>query len=350
MKIGVITSLLAHTLVLSWGLLTISAPKPLNVADVEALPVDIIPIEAVTKTIQGDQKAALADTPAPKPTEKPVIEEKAVNIGETKIDTKSPRDAKPSPRPVEAAAPPKSAPEPKVKPKETAEVKQEEAPEQVPAPTTELAAEPEPKVKVAAITPEEQAPVSREAESLPQDEFKKLPDIVPTPLLRPARAQAKTAKTNQRKEAEKPASKQAKAAPKSNSKKKADRLAALLNRQEAAASGAKRSNKRASLGTRMSQSQMDALRGKIQGCFNLTAGMADAEELRATVRVRLKPSGELDGRPKVTASGGQPGVRRAFMGAAKRAVQRCAPYDELPKDQYETWSELIVNFDVSDML
>ncbi len=357
MKLGVTTSVIAHSLVLSWGLLTLSAPEPLNVADVEALPVDIIPIEALTKSIQGDKKAPLADTPAVKPTKKPVFEKKTVNVGDTKIDTESPRDAKPAPRPVEAAAPPKPAPEPKIKPRDTAEIMPQESPEHVPAPTTELATEPEQKVKVAALTPEDQALDSRKAEPLPQDEFKKLPDLVPVPQTRPATAQAKTAKTNQRKEADKPASKQAKAAPKTKSEKKTDELAALLNRQEAAASGAKRSRKRASLGTKksngatkLSQSQMDALRGKIQGCFNLTAGMADAEELRATVTVKLKRSGKLDGRPQVTASGGSPGVRRAFKGAAKRAVQRCAPYNELPQDKYETWADLVVNFDVSDML
>ena len=95
---------------------------------------------------------------------------------------------------------------------------------------------------------------------------------------------------------------------------------------------------------------MDALRGKIQGCFNLTAGMADAEELRATVKVRLNPAGELEGKPQVTASGGNANVRRAFKGAARRAVQKCAPYDNLPKDKYQTWADLVVNFDVSDML
>jgi hypothetical protein len=356
MKFGATASMIAHTMVLSWGLLTITSPKPFNVADVEALPVDIIPIEALTKTVLGDKKAPVAETAAPKPTKKPKIEKPAVNVGSTQFDTKSSKNTEKSPKPVLAAAPPKSQPEAKVNPKPVSEDKPEESNEKVPVPTTELAVEPQEKVKVAAIDPQEPSPVTKQAEALPQEEFKKLPDLVPTPRLRPATAKAKVAKTNERKKADKPASQVAKAAPKSKSKKEADEIAALLNRQDPTASGAKSSTKRAALGakkttgSKLSQSEMDALRGKIQGCFNLTAGMADADELRATVKVKLTPSGELEGKPLVTASGGNASVRRAFKGAARRAVQKCAPYDNLPKDKYQTWADLVVNFDVSDML
>ncbi len=356
MKLGVTTSIVAHALVLSWGLLTIAGPKPMSVADVEALPVDIIPVSALTQTIRGDRKSPLADTPAPRPTSKPEIEKKAVNVGDTKIDAKSERAAKPAKKPVKAAAPPKAAPEPKFKPPKATETRPKQVKKEIPAPTTKVAAKPEPKVKVAAITPEK-AQVTTKAEPLPEKDIVKLPDNVPVPSARPATAPANTAKTNQRKEADKPATAAAKAAPKTKSNKDADKIAALLNRQKATASGAKRSRKRTALGasrsngaSKLSQSEMDALRGKIQGCFNLTAGMADAEELRATVKVKLNRAGELEGKPKVTASGGTASVRRAFKGAARRAVQKCAPYDNLPRDKYETWADLVVNFDVSDML
>jgi hypothetical protein len=356
MKIGATASVIAHTMVLSWGLLTITNPKPLSVADVKALPVDIIPIEALTKTVQGDKKAPVADIAAPKPTAKPKIEKPVTNVGDTKFDTKSSKSVEPSPKPVVAAAPPKSQTEAKAKPNQVSETKPQESNEKVPVPTTELAVDPQEKVKVAAIDPKEPSPITQKAETLPQEEFKKLPDSVPTPRAKPTTAKARVAKTNERKKADKPASQVAKAAPKSKSKKQADEIAALLNRQNPTASGAKRSTKRAALGakktsgTKLSQSEMDALRGKIQGCFNLTAGMADAEELRATVKVRLSPAGELEGKPQVTASGGNANVRRAFKGAARRAVQKCAPYDKLPKDKYQTWADLVVNFDVSDML
>lgn len=357
MKLGATASVLVHTAVLSWGLLTLTAPEPLNVADVEALPIDIIPIETLTKTIVGDKKAPIAETPAPKPTSKPEIEKKAVNVGDTKTDIKTTAETNPAPRPVEAAAPPKSLPEPKIKPDVSAETEPQKSKEKIPVATTEVAVDQQEKVKVAAIKPEDQAKASQVAEVLPEDTFKKLPDVVPTPVSKPSTAKARVAKTNERKEAKKPASKIAKAAPKSKSKQKADEIAALLNRQKSTASGAKRSTRQTALGARksngaskLSQSEMDALRGKIQGCFNLTAGMADAEQLRATVKVRLRRNGELDGKPKVTATGGNANVRRAFKGAARRAVQKCAPYDKLPKDKYETWADLVVNFDVSDML
>jgi len=357
MKLGATASVIAHTMALSWGLLTVTSPEPFNVANVEALPVDIVPIESITGTILGDKKAPIADTPAPKPTSRPEIEKEAVNVGDTKLDIKSNTENEPAPVPVEAAAPPKSEPDPKNSQEVSTETQPEISKEKVPVPTTELAAIPQEKVKVAAIEPEKQAEISRAVEALPQDTFQQLPDEVATPSSRPSTARAKVAKTNQRKETKKPPSKTAKSTPKSQSKQKADEIAALLNRQKSTSGGAKRSTRQAALGanksngaTKLSQSEMDALRGKIQSCFNLTAGMADAEELRATVKVRLTPSGELEGKPRVTATGGSASVRRAFKGAAQRAVQKCAPYDNLPKDKYQTWADLIVNFDVSDML
>ena len=239
MKIGATASVIAHTMVLSWGLLTITSPKPFNVADVEALPVDIIPIEALTKTVQGDKKAPVAEVAAPRPTAKPKNEKPATKFGDTKFDTKSSKSTEPSPTPVIAAEPPKSQLEAKAKPKQISETKPQESNEKVPVPTTELAVDPQEKVKIAAIDPQEPWPVTQKAEALPQEEFKKLPDLVPTPRARPATAKAKVAKTNERKEADKPASQVAKAAPKSKSKKEADEIAALLNRQKPTASGGK---------------------------------------------------------------------------------------------------------------
>ena len=134
-----------------------------------------------------------------------------------------------------------------------------------------------------------------------------------------------------------------------------DEIAALLNKEKPSSGGAKRSTDQASLGTnrpgnavKLSQSEMDALRAKIQNCWSVPAGLADAEDMRVTIRMRLDRSGLIEGNPQIEATGGEPVARRAFAESANRAVLRCAPY-ELPADKYETWADVVVNFDPSQM-
>jgi len=121
MKLGVTVSSAAHVAILTWGLISISGPKPLMVAEVEALPVDIVPIESITRSVQGEKKADLTDKPAPKPTERPELEP-AENIGETKNDAKASKDAKKEAPPTQAASAssppeaPEAVPTPEINP------------------------------------------------------------------------------------------------------------------------------------------------------------------------------------------------------------------------------------------
>ena len=65
MKTGLTTSVVMHAVVLGFGLLSLSAPTAFEVADVESLPVDIIPVESITQIQKGDKKATLSEKPAP---------------------------------------------------------------------------------------------------------------------------------------------------------------------------------------------------------------------------------------------------------------------------------------------
>ncbi len=93
---------------------------------------------------------------------------------------------------------------------------------------------------------------------------------------------------------------------------------------------------------------MDALRGQVQRCWNIPAGAADAANLKVSIQFRLDRSGALEGRPEIIRRRRLGGVERAAAEAARRAVVRCAPYN-LPAEKYETWAEVVVNFDPSEM-
>jgi outer membrane biosynthesis protein TonB len=353
MKTGLTTSVIMHAALLGFGLFSLSAPKAFDVADVEALPVDIVPIESMTQIQQGDKKAPLSEKPAPLPTKKPDVVPDAQKVGENKVDTNTPPTPEPTPKEIKTAAIPKLSPEPAPKPADKPEpepVKQAE-PKPTPVPATEVTPKPQPKQEVKP-DPVAETIVAENAEA----EATKLPENAPSPDARPQPPKAETAKTPERKEAdEQPAQKQA-SRPKSEEKEfDADEVAALLNKEKPSGGGAKRSTEQAALGgnktnngSKLSQSEMDALRGQVQRCWNIPAGAVDAENLRVSVKFKLDPSGALEGSPEIISGGGSSGVERAAAEAARRAVSRCAPYN-LPADKYEAWADVIVNFDPSEM-
>ena len=183
-----------------------------------------------------------------------------------------------------------------------------------------------------------------------------MPDNVPVPEIRPQPPQPQTAKTPDRKNEEKK-QEQKKAASAKESDFNADEVKALLNKTEAKGGGAKRSTETASLGgkkttggSKLSMSEMDALRGIIQNNWSIIPGMADATEVRIKVTMQLDPDGNIVGEPSVVATGGSDAARRALAGGARRAILKSAPFDKLPKDKYDAWSEVVVNFDPSEMM
>lgn len=386
MKAGLTTSVILHVAVLAFGLLTLSGPAALEVTDMESLPVDIVPLSEITQIQQGDKKAALSEKPAPKPTKRPDLVADAQKVGENTVDTDKPVTPEAKPKPVEMAAAPAPAPESKEpvktedvpKPKETPkpvpateaapvpqpkeEVKPEpvKQPEPKPEPVKEPVAKPEPKEKAAEKQPQPEVKPDAVAEAIAAEQPKedvKLPDAAPAPDARPKPqpAQADTAKAPDKKDSEK-AVKEASSKPKSEDKQfDADAISALLNKQKASGGGAKRSTEKASLGgekstggAKLSQNEMDALRQRLSGCWNIPAGVDDAATLRVSVRFQLDRSGMLQGRPEVVAGGAASGPGRTAAESAVRAVQKCAPFN-LPADKYDTWAEVVVNFDPSDM-
>lgn len=89
-------------------------------------------------------------------------------------------------------------------------------------------------------------------------------------------------------------------------------------------------------------------------CWNIPAGAKGAEGLLVTVLIRLSPDGELIGAPKIVDSGrmnlpGQEYYRTAAE-SVLRAVRKCAPYDFLPKAQYDLWRDMEINFNPEYML
>jgi outer membrane biosynthesis protein TonB len=358
MKGSLFTSSFLHTLALSAALVSLGSPEKIEMAPMETLPVDIVPISEFTQIQQGSKTAPMAETSAPVPTKKPPIAEPAENFGDNDIDLKSPPT--PSQRPIErevAAAPKKvetPTPTPDSQVNEVKEVVKEDT-----------APPPEPESKPAEPTPAEAEPAEPTPAETAIAEDIPLPETAPVP---PSRPQPEIAKPTEKKPEPKATAKAdakkdtktqetAKSKPQMESDLNLDDVAALLDKTDAAGGGANRSTAPEALGGKtntggstLSQSELDALRGVIQNNWLITPGMADAADVRVRVTFRLDQNGELVGEPEATATGGSPTAQQVLMSGAVRAVRKSAPFTNLPPDKYDAWSEVVVNFDPSELM
>jgi hypothetical protein len=366
-----------HGLVLTWAMVSLGAPESFKVEDFEAMPVDLVPVESITQMQQGDKKAPKKETSAPVPTTRPPIAQPAENAGDNNVDLKTPPVPNAKPSNSEAAAANSSEkPMPKTdpKPNDVKDIVKEETEVEQPK---EVASIPPPKpVEVTPPKPEEKPPEEQaKPEEPPKPDAEALPDNVPTPVAKP---QVKPPEPQ--KPAEKPPEKtpdQPKTADVPTDKKKADKkqetaksasamksdfnadeVAALLNKTDPSAGGAKRSTQEASLGakksnggSKLSQSEEDAVRGLIEGNWLVTPGMEGLSGMVIKVHMKLDKDCNIIGQPEVESSGGSSSdaTRRALEGGAYRAVMKSAPFSMLPKDKYEAWNEFDLNFDPSSM-
>lgn len=382
MRTGLTSSVILHAVALTFGLFTLSSPPAMPASDVESVAVDIVPMEAIAQTLQGDKKAVMHDKPAPVPTKRPDVVPNAQKVGENTVDTDKPVTDEAKPKPVEKTAAPPPAPTPTEKPAVEDVPKPQEKPK--PTPATEVAPTPTPKEEVkpepvkqtepkptpakeATPTPDKTAAIQKEevkpdavAEAISQDQptdEAKLPDSAPAPEARPKPqpqpAQAESAKAPDRKDAEKPV-KEASSKKKSDEKQfNADEITALLDKQKPSGGGAKRSTQQASLGgdkdqgQKLSKSEQGALEDQLGGCWTLPVGLEGSENFTVVIRFNLNASGKLDGRPTVEKSSGNP----QFDASAVRAVQKCDVAGlQVPAGKQDIWSDVRVNFDPRAML
>ena len=316
-------SLFLHLGILLAAIVVLPAPEEFRVTPQEALPVEIVSIEDVSKRM-----AMTRDAPE-KPVEKPA----------PKIREPQPKaQPKPAREKVEARPEPKPAPEPEPEPEPVK--KAEPAPAPDPADLKKLVekvAEPEPKPEKAEPAPAPKPKAARPA---------------PKPRARPRVIRKLAALHRKKRQKPKKAHKPRKDA--------IDEIAALLNKvdetprarpPEAEETGTPRRGPADMAGTdaTLSADLVDALRQKVESCWNVPAGVRDAEGLRVRVRFQMSPEGLVTGGPEVLNAMAHPAFDAAARSAV-RAVLACQPYDFLPPEKYEAWKDIILNFDPSRML
>lgn len=95
-----------------------------------------------------------------------------------------------------------------------------------------------------------------------------------------------------------------------------------------------------------------AIRKKIEDkCWSPPVGADTSQSLRVTVQVYLTPTGQLQRAPIAEDYARMNGFLKVAADSALRAVRMCAPYNDinLPKEMYDQWKEIKMNFDPSEM-
>ena len=103
----------------------------------------------------------------------------------------------------------------------------------------------------------------------------------------------------------------------------------------------------------LSLSERDSIRSQFQACWTMPAGAPNPENLVVTLRVQVNPDGSVQQAELVPSQQGRYNSDRFFFAAANsalRAVQLCSPLRNLPPQKYDTWKDMELNFDPTQML
>lgn len=290
MKLGLIISMVFHSALLAFALFSLTTAKALKPNEVKSIPMEIVDISELTKL-----KAGLKKAPEKKETKKKDQKPIAKEIKEKK------KKKKPAPKRAVQPTAEKQEPLPPKKPevvkKKVEPVKKKIAKKPKPKPKKKAKPKPKPKAKI----------VKKKSKKKKFNEDKiaallnKVPDSGPTASKLPDLPGAKKVKGNPR-----------------------------------------------GKHLKMSINEIDAFRRRVSQCWNPPVGGLGAEELSVKLRIKLNKDGTLKGQPRVLNRGAS-SFQRAAADSAARAVWQCQPYN-LPARKYDTWQDMILNFNPRDML
>ncbi len=313
MRFGLIISVIIHVGILLAAVIVLPQPNELTPKVQESIPVEIVEFTGKTQQVA------------------------------TKKDAKPlPEDQKPLPPKVEKVDEPKPTPAPEPK---KAEV------EPAPEPEPEPAKEPE---------PDPMKELIKKAEKLPEPEPE---PIKKEPEPEPKKAEAETSPLPVPRVKPKVPKKFVEAQKKKKKKRKLDlkKLSALLNKidekpqqrpKEVDETGTPATGEIDNLigkDLKLTGSEADYLRQKVQKCWSPPTAVLGAELLRVKVQFELDINGTVVGAPRVLNSLPNPGFGVAAR-AAVQAVLLCQPYDGLPAEKFVNWQYPAMNFDPRLML
>ena len=113
----------------------------------------------------------------------------------------------------------------------------------------------------------------------------------------------------------------------------------------------KEQTKEVRLGEKLTISEKDAIRRQFYRCWIVPAGAKDLKDLIVSIKIKLNDEGEVINTKLLT----DRKLNNPFFRAASESAMRSVNHPEckklqVPKKKYETWKEIILDFDPSQSL
>jgi hypothetical protein len=106
------------------------------------------------------------------------------------------------------------------------------------------------------------------------------------------------------------------------------------------------------VGPPLTGSERDGLRLAVQRCWNVPAGLRNAQELRVVIGAELSADGDIiSSSIRLIEPDPAPDARfQQAYEAGRRALIRCAPYTSLPREKFAQWRNIEVVFNPEGMV
>lgn len=98
----------------------------------------------------------------------------------------------------------------------------------------------------------------------------------------------------------------------------------------------------------LSQFEFNAVKSRMTQCWSIPAGAQDAGSVVVKVGFKLNQFAEVIGVPQVLNNSLHPSFQ-VMAESAVRAILECGPYDMLPAEKFDVWSEFTMEFDPRSM-
>lgn len=329
MRVGLATSLLAHAVLITLGVIGLHQAVEVEPLAVEAISVELVPIEEVASIRLGSEQSRIIETPAPAAVDTPEPATPAERPGNTEKDQPAPQETpKESPAPTVQTAPeptPTPEPDPTPKPEET--------------PPTPLPTPPAEEQKVAEVQPDPELAAEPTADT---------PTNSPTPVptMRTAAIEVQRAEHNPTP----PKQAETTKAQTPKETKPADQVAELINTEASrgtttGSGGQAAAGKTTGQAARLTQSELGALIAQMRKCWNPTLNERN-EGVIIRLLVAMNTDGSVAGTPQILTDTTTSPLLGLSARTAARKVEQCGPFS-LPADKFDHWREIDVTLDAS---
>ncbi|MBY5335255.1 cell envelope integrity protein TolA [Rhizobium leguminosarum] len=91
----------------------------------------------------------------------------------------------------------------------------------------------------------------------------------------------------------------------------------------------------------------DSAGAAIASHLTIDTKLKDIVSAHMKIHLKLARDGQIVGEPDVEVSGGSESTRKSLANAGVRAVRLAAPFTMFPRDKYDAWTEVVLNFETS---